>query len=196
MTSKSPSETLFEDFCRAHGLRYTDVPEGASRTVDYLLHVGDVPVAVEIEALEEMRGWNPGGVHTRNVGAHLRRKIVDARKQVQAASKAGHPTVLLVHNAVDPFQAFGTEPHDFLASMYGDYTVRIVKSRIVDRYRDKNAALQRRRNTSFSGIGHLSNSLSGPRIHIYENFFARIPLPFELLPEAIRVSRIEVELAA
>jgi hypothetical protein len=196
MTRKSSSETLFEQFCQAHRLRYTDVPEGASHTVDYLLHVGDVPVAVEIEALEEMRGWNPGGVHTRSVGEHLRRKMNDARKQVQAASKAGHPTLLLVQNTVDPFQAFGTEPHDFLAAMYGDYTVRIVQSRIVDRYRDKNAMLQRGRNTSFSGVGQLSTSQNGPRVHIYENFFARIPLPFEVLPEAISVSRIEVEIAA
>ncbi len=140
MTKKTPSETLFEEFCRANRLRYTDVPEGTSHTVDYLLHLGDVPVAVEIEALEQMRGWNLGGVHTRHVGEHLRRKMVDARKQVQAASKAGHPTLLLVHNAVDPFQAFGT-----------------------DRYRDKNAMLQGGRNTSFSGVGQLSTSPNGPR---------------------------------
>jgi len=196
MTYPTPSEALFEEFCQAHGLRYTDVPEGNSHTVDYLLHVGGVSIAIEIETLENMRGWNPGGVYTRTVGAHLRRKVADARKQIQAASKAGHPTLLLVHNAVDPSQAFGTEQHDFLAAMYGDYSVRIVNKRITDRYRDRSAALQRGRNTSFSGIGHLSTTPKGPRVHVYENVFARVPLPFDGFPEAIGVSRIEVEFAA
>ena len=85
---------------------------------------------------------------------------------------------------------------DFLAAMYGDYTVRILESRIVDRYRDKNATLQHARNTSFSAIGQLSTSPTGPRVHTYENFFARIPLPFGILPGSIGVSRIEVDLAA
>jgi hypothetical protein len=43
--------------------------------------------------------------------------------KVQYGAKQGIPSVLLVYNNLDPLHLFGTEDHDFIAAMYGEYTL-------------------------------------------------------------------------
>jgi hypothetical protein len=196
MNSKTPSEVLFERFCAERGLRFTDVPECDQPTVDYLLHIGARDIAVEIKALEELAGWNPGGVHKRTVGDHLRNELHNSRAQIQAGAKANLPTILVIYNAVDPLHDFGTGELDFLGAMYGDLTYRIVDTRIVDRYHGSRGRLQKGMNTSFSSLGHLRDTTEGLRLRLFESAFARIPLPYQDIPEVIDVLRVVVDSAA
>lgn len=196
MNRKTVSETLFESFCTEQRLDFVAIPTGAGRTLDYRLCLGAATVLFEIEQIESLVGLAPRGGSSRTVGAHVRRKIADARKQVQAASRNGLPTVLLIHNTVDQLQAFGTETHDFVCAMYGELTVRLVKSRPRDSFHGRNATLRHDTNTSFSGVGHLRRTADGAAVTIFENVYAKIPLPFDAMPPCMEIMRVEIEHAA
>jgi hypothetical protein len=131
-------------------------------------------------------------VSTRTVGSHVRKKIAEARKQVQAGSNAGCPSVLLIHNDLDPLQLFGTEPHDFLAAMYGEMTLLLQRGEIKDSFYGRNSRLREDQNTSFSAVGHLVDCADGPRVHLFENVYARVPLDFPSLPACVNVTRITI----
>lgn len=189
------SELLFERFCATNGIPFTDIPECTERSVDYEITIRGSPIAVEIETLAKMAGWNPGSVHSRTPGQHVRKKIEDARKQIQRAAEK-MPAVLLIHNTVDPLQAFGTETHDFLAAMYGDLTVRIAGGTIADRFHGRNSTLRSSHNSSFAAIGLLGERLGVPEVLLIENVFSKRPLPYDDLPSCIHVLRVEIESAA
>lgn len=192
MSQDTESEKLFAAFCEAERLEFARIPAGPGRTTDFRISVGGTHILIEIEQIESTKGIDPTGVSSRTVGDHVRSKILDARKQVQAAAREGSPTILLIYNQVDePFQSFGTEPHDFIAAMYGEHTVRIVEGRVAESYHGRNATL-RGKNTSFSAVGHLRRTESGAEIKIYENAYAKNPLPFPSLPDCIEVVRVEV----
>jgi len=196
MSRKTESEALFEEFCELHNLAWAPHGTGTVRTPDYRLTIGDSTVIVEIKEIDEPQGLNLAGVSSRVVGEHVRRKIAEARKQLQAASRAGNATVLLIYNKSDPFQAYGTEPHDFISAMYGEWTVRVVQGRIANAYHGRNATFREEMNTSFSAVGHLRRGAHGPAVTVFENTFARLSLPYEHLPVCIEAVRIEIENAA
>lgn len=192
MSRETVSEKLFAAYCQANGLAAERIAAGTSRSTDFRLFIGGVDVFVEIKQIESTRGINPMGVFSRTIGDHVRRMISGARKQMQAAAGKGAPTILLIYNKADEhFQSFGTEPHDFVTAMYGELTVRFVDGHASDSYHGQNALL-RRKNTSFSAIGHLRRSAAGAKVKIYENVYARNPLPFDMLPTCIEVVRVEV----
>ena len=151
---------------------------------------------VEIEQIESQGGLNPGGVSSRTVGSHVRHKISEARKQLKTASETGLPAILLIHNTVDPLQAFGTETHDFICAMYGELTVRLTNGRSSGSFHGRNAKIRQDANTSFSGVGHLKRVADGAEVTVFENVYAKCPLPFDVLPPCIELVRIEVEHAA
>lgn len=196
MTKKTDSEALFEGFCTQHCIDWRPIPTGPGKTPDYELRFGDAAVHVEIEQIESQRGFNPGGVHTRTVGFHVRHKISEARGQVRAAAKVGVPAILLVHNTVDPLQTFGTEIYDLLCAMYGELTVRIVDAELTETFHGRNAKLRNDLNTSFSGVGHLKRVATGAEVRVFENIFAAHPLPFASMPSCIEAVRVEMEHAA
>jgi hypothetical protein len=166
-------------FCRQRLLVCSRVEAGTEKSHDYELDLGgSTNVAVEVEQIASKRGLGDRGLSIRNVGWHVRVKISEARNQIRAASHCGMPTVLLIYNAVDPMQLFGTEQHDFLAAMYRDLTVRIVRGVAQDPFRDRNAALQQDGNTSFSAIGRSMGRRDGVYVTLYENVFARHPLSY------------------
>lgn len=196
MSQKTESETLFETFCGRHHLGWELVDVGPNRTPDYRLTFGTTEIIVEIKQIESEVGFDLNGRSSRVVGQHIRKKLQEARKQLQASSSAGEPTILLVYNAVDPMQLFGTEAHDFLSAMYGELTVRLIDGRVNDSYHGRNSTLRRDINTSFSAVGHLYRHEGGVHVRVFENVFARHPLPFEALPGCMEVFRVEVENAA
>jgi len=147
----------------------------------------------EVKQIDEDDNFNmPGGVTSRTVGSHIRQKILDSRKQVQVGAKLGAPSILLVYNNLDPMQLFGTEQHDFIAAMYGEMTVELKDSRIVDSYHGRNSLLRDDHNTSFSAVGYLRNSATGPIVRLYENVFARNSLNVVSLPSCFEVVYVEV----
>lgn len=190
------SEALFEQFCRRHALAWAPVPTGAEKTPDYRLQFGEHVVFVEVEQIEGRSGFEPSGVSTRTVGAHVRNKINEARRQIKAAAKNDHPAILLIHNTVDPLQLFGTESHDFICAMYGELTVRLINGRSAPSFHGRNAKLRHDSNVSFSGVGHLKRTTAGAEVTVFENVYARHPLPFAALPPCIEVVRVEIEHAA
>lgn len=196
MTVKTESEALFEAFCATHRLDWAPHGTTDTPTPDYRLNFAGVTVCVEVKQIESEVGFVAGGRQSRTVGEHVRRKITEAKAQLQAASYAGFPTILLIYNTVDPRQAFGTEVHDFTFAMYGELTVRLKEGHIEDSFHGRNSSLRPSMNTSFSALGHLRRTESGAEVKIFENAYARHPLPYEALPECIEVVRIEIENAA
>ena len=196
MTQKTESELLFEGFCAQHHLDWQPISTGRGKTPDYELRFSDATVHIEIEQIESQRGFNSKGAHTRTVGLHVRHKISEARKQLQTAARIGVPTILLIHNTVDPLQMFGTETHDFICAMYGELTVRIVDGQLGESFHGRNASLRSDANTSFSGVGHLKRVSAGAEVRVFENVYAAHSLPFASIPACIEVVRIEVEHAA
>lgn len=192
MACKTESEELFEAFCNHHHLDWTPVDVGPMKTPDYRLTFGFGDLVVEVKQIDSENGFEANGVSSRTVGDHVRRKIEGARKQLQSFSRQGMPTLLLIYNSVDPMQLFGTEPYDFVCAMYGELTVRLKEGRLTDSFHGRNASLRGGVNTSFSAVGHLRRCTTGPKVQIFENVYARYPLPFDKLPPCIKVVRVEV----
>ena len=193
MIFKPKAEALFESFCDNHAVSWESVPTGKAPTPDYIISLDGQNLYFEVKQIDEDCDFQMSkGVSSRAVGAHVRQKISDSKKQVQVGSRLGAPSILLVYNNLDPMQAFGTEQHDFLAAMYGEMTVALKDSRIVDSYYGRNSSLRDDRNTSFSAVGHLRHSDAGPIVKLYENAFARIPLNVVSLPACFEVVYVEV----
>jgi hypothetical protein len=193
MTSKPKAEALFESFCDTNRISWKRVPTGGTRTPDYRVSLNDETVYFEVKQIDADEAFStPQGISSRTVGSHVRQKIADSRKQVQAGAEAGAPGVLLVYNNLDRMQLFGTETHDFIAAMYGEMTVVLKNNEIKDSYYGRNSLLREGHNTSFSAVGHLRHSPMGPTVRLYENVFACNRLNFASLPTCIEVIRIEV----
>jgi hypothetical protein len=191
--TKTRSELLFESFCDVNGLAWTRVEEGAAPTPDYLVNVPNGRVYFEIKQIDEDADFRrPGGVSSRTVGDHVRGKMKDARRQVKAGAALAIPSVLLIHNNLDPLQLFGTERHDFIAAMYGEMTVVLQSGKIVDSYHGRNSTLGVNHNDSFSAVGHLRSLSTGPVVEMYENIFARHRLDPSAVPDCFGLLRIEV----
>lgn len=124
MSTATAGESAFESFCRRHQIPCKKIDERVEATPDYEVVLGRVTSYVEVKDIEEDESFETP-VRTRTVGSHVRAKIGEARHQLQPGSRAGAPTLLLIYNALNPYQSFGTEEHDFLAAMYGEFTVSI-----------------------------------------------------------------------
>ena len=122
MSSKTISEKVFEEFCASNGIVFERVVAGADPTPDYLVRLNTVDIYVEVKQIDKDTNFS-NTFQLREPGTHIRAKINQARSQVRPAAVSGAPAILLVYNNLDPMQRFGTEPHDFLAAMYGDLTL-------------------------------------------------------------------------
>lgn len=193
MQQQTQSELLFESFCNQNALAWERVEPGAGKTPDYRLRFGSACVAVEVEQIESIPGYKPGGIHSVTVGRHVRQKINEARKQLQAVAASREPAVLLIFNAVDPLQLLGSDQRDFLCAMYGELTVTVSPSHGGRPFYGRNARLRHDTNTSFSAVGHLRQTPSGATVTLYENVFSAYPLPFAALPTCLDVVRVSVQ---
>jgi hypothetical protein len=131
---KTKSESLFEDWLSLNGLTFQKIEVAASPRPDYLVSFGAHKGIFEVKELSEDGEFgiikDPANPHiktsSRKVGEHVRRRINDSKKQVKYGASIGLPSVLLIYNALDPvFQSWGTEHRDFIAAMYGDYTILV-----------------------------------------------------------------------
>ena len=194
MTRKTVSEEIFEEFCASHSLVCRKIPHADTKTPDYELILGETVVCVEIKQIEAISGFSEQGVSSRTVGDQVRRQIESAREQMRAAADLELPTILLIYNAVDPWQVFGTEDHDFLTAMYGELTIRI---RISDGakaapFHGRNAKFRKGAKLYFSAVGHLSSAAGDIRVRLFENVYAQNPLPFDAMPACFGLKRIEL----
>jgi hypothetical protein len=198
MSKQTLSEQLFEDFCVAHQLdweRLSPSSQKGESMPDYAIRIDETTIEVEIKEIESREGLNEDGSGSRIVGKHVRGAIDAARKQVQTSAGRGNPSLLLIYNAIDNWQLFGTEEHDFLAAMYGEITVRFAldKDSFSSAFHGKNARLMHDKNRSFSSVGHLKKIASAAtEITLYENIYARIQMPFARMPACFEIKRIEI----
>jgi len=203
---KTKSEQLFEDFLTANNIQFEkieEIKEKAARRPDYFLHIGNLQLIFELKELAEDE--NVGVVkdpahphiksHSRTLGDHVRRRIESSRKQIQYGAKQGVPSVLLIYNDVDPvFQMFGTESMDFISAMYGEPTILLNKETRAEyeMFSGKGQMIQEQRNTSFSAVGHLCDRGGTTTVTLFENVFAKVKIPYNLLPPCFDVQRIGV----
>ena len=161
-------------------------------TPDYLLYFNDYKIIVEIKEISEDVNFRAGqfAVHSRTVGKHIRKKISEAKAQIQAANQEGLPAVLLIYNNLDTaFHAFGTEDHDFRDAILGEYTVVLQKApvKIIDSYHGRNKSFSESKNTSFSAVGRLKPCEGILEVTLFENPYAQIKLDHKKLPACFEV---------
>jgi len=193
---KTTSEAAFETFLTENSLTFEKVKEEDSSRPDYLVQNGDLKMLFEVKELAQDENFKtePLAVSSRIVGDHIRRKIVDARKQVQFGAKQGIPSILLIYNNLDPIHLFGTEDFDFTVAMYGEYTVVFDREtqEKVDEYHGRKHSVAPERNTSFSAVGRLMPVRGKMTVTLFENAFAKVKIPFDSLPACFEVKRVEI----
>ena len=200
---KTKSEEIFERFLNTNSLVFEKIKEAASRRLDYHVTVGNMQLNFEVKELTIDKNFgvvdNPSTPHikshSRTPGDHIRDRIEDSRRQIQYGAKQGIPSILLVYNDLDPvFQMFGTEDTDFIAAMDGEYTVLLDKTTgtISEVFNGRKQSFQECKNTSFSAVGRLSDCAGQLRVTLFENVFAKVQLPFEVMPACFDVRRIQL----
>jgi hypothetical protein len=193
MTQRTKGELVFEAFCKQNALLFERIEEGASPTPDYSVNLGATTVHVEVKQIDADPAFSK--LQLRTPGTHVRSKINQARNQVRQAANSDMPAILLVYNNLDPMQLFGTEPHDFLAATYGELTLLSSPgtTKLLGPFHGRNQSLREDKNISFSAVGHLCDLKSKATVHLYENTYAKVPLPYEAIPFFITYYRVAVE---
>lgn len=187
MKASTLGERAFVEFCTAHGIPFEHVQTGSTSTSDFRILHGGAITYFEVKDIEDDRAFDRP-VRRRTVGEHLRKKIKKASGQMRAAADAGHRSVLLVFNALDPLQIFGTEPTDFATAMDGEFRVDVSPDgSISEAYHGRNSMFREDTKTAFSGVGHIYRGRSGCSVTIYANRHARHPLMTGCLPAPFRV---------
>lgn len=194
---KTKSEDVFESFLTENNLEFEKIKAEDSPRPDYIVKINDFKLAFEIKELAEDENFKTEQfvVSSRTVGEHIRKKIHDARKQIQFAVKQGIPSILLIYNNIDPLHLFGTENMDFITAMYGEYTVLFDKSerKITDSFYGKNQSLSVAKNTSFSAVGRLSPYFGKMEVTLFENVFSKVKIQYDKLPGCFDVINIQIE---
>jgi hypothetical protein len=200
---KTKSESLFEEFLTVNNLAFEKIEEDTTPRPDYRVSVGGCVIIFEIKELAEDRNFGVAKdpvypdikSNSCTVGRQIRRRIKKAEKQIEFGAKQGVPSILLIYNDIDPvFQDFGTGPRDFIAAMYGTYTIRInTETRTAsDWFNGEDQMLGEGEKTSFSALGHLCDRGGKTTVTLYANVFARVKIPCNQLPACFNVPRIDV----
>jgi hypothetical protein len=187
---KTTSEKAFEQFLAENKLPFEKIEEEDSPRPDYVVEIGDLKVMFEVKELAEDENYGladprkPGiPSYKRTIGEHVRKKIKAGRRQARHASAQGIPAVLLIYNNIDPAFWFGTEDHDFITAMYGEYTLLLDRSGkgIVDAFHGRNQSLRQDWNTEFSAIGRLATVSGRLTIKLFENVFSLLKILYAFL---------------
>ncbi len=194
--TRTASEFAFEKFLAENDLQFQRVEEQDSPRPDYLVQVDDRKMVFEVKELAEDENFKTGllEVSHRIMGSHIRAKISEARRQVQFGARQGIPSVLVVYNNLDPIHLFGTEDMDFISAMYGQYTLLLDRNTLkaVDSFQGRNQSLGVAKNTSFSAVGRLYPVRGRLEVKIFENAFAKVKIPFDVLPPCFEVKRVNI----
>ncbi|MGB6876513.1 MAG: hypothetical protein WBD87_10810 [Candidatus Acidiferrales bacterium] len=169
----------------------TEQGQQLTRRPDYLVQIGDVKLMFEIKELARDKDFAGGN---RTIGGHVRRKIKEARGQLRYATAQGIPAVLLIYNDLDREFSFGTEDHDFIAAIYGGYTLAFDRSTgaRVDAFHGRNQSMREEWNTEFSAVGRLKRSSERMVVTLFENVFSQVNIPYEKLPACFDVIRVKI----
>jgi hypothetical protein len=207
---KTTSETVFESFLTENNLSFERIEEQDSPRPDYLVHIAGLKLLCEVKELGEDDNFGvvkdpstPFLKHySRTLGDHIRSKIGAARKQIQFGADQGIPSVLLVYNNIDPLYMSGTEDMDFIAAMYGEYTLLLDTKTLttIDSFQGRNCMMAgwkdtssaERKNTSFGAVGRLYTIRGKLTVTLFDNVFAKVKIPYDALPPCFEVKPIEI----
>jgi hypothetical protein len=185
------SEELFEAFLTANGIAFSrieEVKEAGAKRPDYLVELDGASMIFEVKQLGDDDAAAQAqltGAWSSTPGNALRRLITRSKKQIQFGANQGFASILLVYNNTDPvFQSRGTDAFDFRTAMYGELTMLIDKQANASSefFHGRKSGLQEDKNTSFSAVGHLCHRGGTTTVTLWENAYAKLPLPFDRLP--------------
>jgi hypothetical protein len=198
---KTKSEELFERFLETNKLPFEKIKEAKTQRPDYSVSIGNLKVLFEVKELTEDKKFRvvPDLAYPHNTlssgkpGEHVRRLIGRSKGQVQYGAKQGFPSALLIYNSLDSWQMFGTQETDFTTAMYGELTTLLNKNtgKASELFNGKNQSLQDNKNTSFSAVGRLCDRQE-IKVTLFENVFAAVKMPYELLPPCFDVRRVHI----
>jgi hypothetical protein len=209
--SMTESERLFESFCTEVGWRFVVVPRGEAKTPDYDLYIRDTRIVAEVKEITRDPYDNPTPDYqdefvtvrgkTKIIGDQIRHKIKKAMPQIRKRAKEGYPTLIIVYDLHDPTLRWNSEPHDFLAAMYGP-PERIIG---LDKpYQGRSPYVKGTKfgpgrkttstvNTSLSAMASLWRTYNGwLSMDVFHNVYAKNPLVPQLLASA-RVEQFTID---
>lgn len=187
------SEALFTKYCERIGISIARIEETSNKTPDYELNIDGTIVIAEVKEIDrnpeeresermlEQRGY--GNRLSNTPGDRVRKKITSASPQLKARSQGRYATILVLF---DRGRVLGhLDPYNIRVAMYGleqihiavpnDYSVSPYSTGMS--YGPKRKMTEEH-NTSISAIGVLFLTDSNePKLHIYHNKFASVPLP-------------------
>jgi hypothetical protein len=193
------SEDLFEAFLTSNSLAFSRIEETqnqkGARRPDYRVILSSGQLIFELKQLSDDDVPPSLLDNTITIGEALRQRISSSKKQIQFGVAQGIPSILIVYNNLDPLQMRGTGFHDFHAAMYGELTMNIDKrtAQTSDLFNGQNSQLQESKNTSFSAVGHLCDRDGTTTVILWENVYAKLPLPFGQLPTCFAVQRVAID---
>jgi hypothetical protein len=193
--SRTPSELLFEEFCRTNKVQCVRVPEVEYPTPDYELMLSGVRVACEVkqinptdEDLEEVRAVS---VSHEAAGRLLRPRLSEVvrtlSRQLKRWAAAGGPTLAVIYDN-SPLKSY-TMHDDVVQAMFGESSVRVMftnakdDTHVSEPYFGGNRRMTPTTNTSVSALAILDGGpIARPlTLRVYHNPFAMVRLEPPLL---------------
>lgn len=185
------SEQMFEHFCNRHRIRWRRIPAASTRTPDYEMLLARRKVIVEVkeispnkDELAAQRIARQGGfaVVSSIPGDRVRAKISNAIPQLKAATKRRMSGLLVLLDT--GFSAEHTSAYNIRTAMHGFEThyLGVPQDLGSETYlKDKDFGGGKKTtvssNTSLSAIAVIEPWSVPPRLKVYHNPFARVPLP-------------------
>ena len=201
---------MFEAFCERNGLVFQPIPtksKEGEKTPDYDVCIDGQRLVVEIKQIDpnpeeslQQKILDAGGmaVGSTTPGARVRSKIAAGVGQIKIRAKGKYPSILVLYNNV--LLTDHTNPYFVRVAMYGLETHVLGVPKEMDRppyLIDKKFGPKRKMtkddNTSISAVAVLAKSVEdGPKLSIFHNVYAEIPLSPELLrPTDVRQFTLE-----
>jgi hypothetical protein len=183
VASGESAEVIFERVCDKIGIRWERIPETATRTADYWIHLSDgTKVLIEVKQItpneeerEHQGRFDRGevaGIATAP-GERVRSVIGYAIPQLKAAQAHGCPGIVVVHNAV--FLQDHTDSHHIRCALYGDHVVELAvrrdtlgaRARYIGPAFGKGRKARPDANTRLSALAVLQNFTDGENVSVY-----------------------------
>jgi len=193
MSQITKSERLFEQLCERRSVLYNRIPEADTPAADYEILLGRLKVIVEVKEIapnkrdlelieREKRGEQPGRVAPTK---KVRDLIGTAYRQLKNSCGEDHPGLIVVYNN-SPIWNF-VDNWSVTNAMFGGYEMALAANPaggwdVVRRGFGGKQKTTSTQNRSISALCVLEESgLSGLRLVLYHNPYARIPIPADNL---------------
>ncbi len=183
---RTKSETLFEEFCLSSGIECSRIAESTTPRPDYLVRLQRVDLVCEIKQLEAgqreleaLRRAAAGEAAPYWDKNRLREKLKGVSRQLRQAAEDGVPTLLVVYD--NSHFGMQLDDVDVKEALYGQiglpvYTPTDGVPFAGGLFFGGNRALTPAHNTSVSAVGVLERVEGVPRLRIYHNLYAAVPL--------------------